>query len=274
MLEIPESKTISHQAGNELINKKIKSVLPASSPHKFAFFHGDPESYADLLIGRRILSTKGHGMFVDLYCDEDICISISEGTNIRYYSSHEPHPEKHQLLIEFEEGSFLAFSVAMYGGIWAFRGLFDNKYYQGSLNSISPLDDAFNEGYFNNILKSVTIDLSLKALLATEQRIPGLGNGVLQDILFNAGMHPKRKKSTLSDFHKSELFHSIKVTLDKMTSLGGRDTEKDLYGLPGGYKTILSKNSVTNPCPNCGDTIIKQPYLGGAIYFCPTCQAL
>jgi hypothetical protein len=30
--------------------------------------------------------------------------------------------------------------------------------------------------------------LSLKALLATEQRIPGLGNGVLQDILFKARM--------------------------------------------------------------------------------------
>ncbi len=274
MLEIPESKTMSRQAGSELINKKIKSVISATSPHKFAFFHGDPEAYSDLLIGRQVLSTKGHGMFVDLYCDEDVCISISEGTNMRYYSSHEPHPTKHQLLIEFEEGSFLAFSVAMYGGIWAFKRQFDNKYYQGSLNSISPLDDTFNEGYFDDIFKSVTKDLSLKALLATEQRIPGLGNGVLQDILFNAGMHPKRKISTLVDFHKSELFHSIKVTLRKMTSLGGRDTEKDLYGQFGGYKAILSKNTIKSPCPNCGGNIIKQPYLGGAIYFCSVCQVL
>lgn len=274
MLEIPESKNISRQAGNELINKKIRSVITATSPHKFAFFNGDPETYADLLIGRRILSTKGHGMFVDLYCDEDICISISEGTNMRYYSSRESHPEKHQLLIEFDDGSFLVFSVAMYGSIWAYKGVFDNKYYQGSLNSISPLDKAFDEQYFYNIFNSVTKDLSLKALLATEQRIPGLGNGVLQDILFNARMHPKRKKSSLSDSHKSELLHSIKVTLDKMTSLGGRDTEKDLYGQPGEYIAVLSKNTIKNPCPNCGDTIIKQPYLGGAIYFCPTCQVL
>ncbi|MFC2090771.1 endonuclease VIII [Bacteroidota bacterium] len=272
MIEIPESKALSHQVGNELINKKMRGVITATSPHKFAFFHGDPDAYADLLIGRQILSTKGHGMFVDLYCDEDTCISISEGTNMRYYSSREPHPEKHQLLIEFEDGSFLAFSVAMYGGIWAFKGSFDNKYYQGSLASISPLDDTFNEVYFYNMIKSITKDLSLKALLATEQRIPGLGNGVLQDILFNAGMHPKRKISTLSDFQKSELFQSIKVTLDKMTTLGGRDTEKDLYGQPGRYKAILSKNTIKNPCPNCGDTIIKEPYLGGAVYFCPSCQ--
>ena len=162
----------------------------------------------------------------------------------------------------------------MYGGIWAYRGIFDNPYYQGSINSVSPLDDNFNELYFDNIIKNTTKDLSLKALLATEQRIPGLGNGVLQDILFNARLHPKRKKSSLTDFHKDELFHSLKVTLDKMTDLGGRDTEKDLYGNIGGYKTILSKNTIKTPCPICSNAIVKESYLGGAVYFCPICQTL
>jgi formamidopyrimidine-DNA glycosylase len=114
----------------------------------------------------------------------------------------------------------------------------------------------------------------MKALLATEQRIPGLGNGVLQDILFNAGVHPKRKKSTLSDFQKAELFHCLKVTLKSMTDRGGRDTEKDLFGNLGGYKSVLSKNTYSVPCPNCGDTIIKEAYLGGTIYYCPACQPL
>ncbi len=274
MIEIPESKTISFQAGNVLINKRITKVFNATSPHKFAFFYEDPAEYGKLLTGRQIKSAKGHGMFVDLYCDGNICITIGEGINMRYCSAIENHPKKYQLLIEFDDNSFLVFTVAMYGGIWAYKGTFDNPYYQGSLNSISPLDDTFDEPYFDNIFKSVTKDISLKALLATEQRIPGLGNGVLQDILFNAGVHPKQKKSTLSDFHKGELFHSLKVTLDKMARMGGRDTEKDLFGQVGGYKTILSKNTLKDPCPNCGNTIVKEAYLGGAIYFCPTCQAL
>jgi len=114
----------------------------------------------------------------------------------------------------------------------------------------------------------------MKALLATEQRIPGLGNGVLQDILFNSGIHPKRKKSTLSDFEKAELFHSLKTTLNRMTEKGGRDTEKDLFGQNGRYKTTLSKNTVNQPCPNCGATIVKEAYMGGAVYYCPVCQKL
>ena len=87
-------------------------------------------------------------------------------------------------------------------------------------------------------------------------------------------MHPRRKKSTLTDKDKAELFNSLKETLYKMTEQGGRDTEKDLFGNLGGYKTILSKNSYKDPCPNCGDAIVKQAYLGGSVYFCPTCQSL
>jgi formamidopyrimidine-DNA glycosylase len=206
MLEIPESKTISLQTDKTLVNKTIAEVITASSPHKYAFFSGDPAEYPGLLKGKHIKSTHGHGMFVDMHCDDDICISIGDGTNIRYYPSAEECPAKYQLLIKFDDGGCVAFTVAMYGGIWAYRGEFDNPYHRGSLKSISPLEEAFDEFHFNSIYNSTNKNLSLKALLATEQRIPGLGNGVLQDILFNAGIHPKRKKSTLSDFEKAELF--------------------------------------------------------------------
>ena len=274
MLEIPESKTISRQAGETLVGRKITEVVNATSPHKFAFYSGDPSEYGKLLTGRTVISSRGHGMFVDICLDGDAVITISDGTNMRYYASLEPRPAKHQLLVGLDDGSSLAFTVAMYGSICAYWGTLENKYHQRSLSSISPLVDAFDEQLFENIFKSTAKDLSMKALLATEQRIPGLGNGVLQDILFNAGVHPKRKKSTLSDFQKAELFHCLKVTLKSMTDRGGRDTEKDIFGNLGGYKSVLSKNTYSAPCPNCSDTIIKEAYLGGTIYYCPTCQPL
>jgi len=274
MLEIPEVKTISKQAGNTLTGKKIVEVFPPTHKHKFAFFKGDPSGYGPLLIGKKIKSTLGHGMFVDLYFDEDITFTISEGANMRYYNSSEPPPEKYQLLIVFDDGSFIACTVAMYGGIWAFKGIFDNPYYQGSLNSISPLDDHFDESYFENLLSNATKNVSMKALMATKQRIPGLGNGVLHDILYNAKLNPRRKISTINDSNKSELFQSLKTTLKKMTDMGGRNTERDLFGNFGGYESILSKNTFKDPCPACGDTIIKEAYLGGAVYYCPGCQPL
>ena len=254
------------------MNRKITRVVNATSPHKFAFFNGDPARYHDLLTGKQITSARGHGMFVDLLLEGDTCLTISDGTNMRYYSPTEPAPDKHQLLLLMDDGGSVAFTVAMYGGIWAFKGVLDNKYHRGSLASVSPLQDAFDEPFFDKLFHGVTKDLSLKALLATEQRIPGLGNGVLQDILFNAGLHPKRKKSTLSDTQQSDLLHSVKNTLRQMTEQGGRDTEKDLFGRAGGYKTLLSKNTVKDPCPRCGGSIKKEAYLGGAVYYCEGCQ--
>jgi formamidopyrimidine-DNA glycosylase len=57
-----------------------------------------------------------------------------------------------------------------------------------------------------------------------------------------------------------------------MTEQGGRDTERDLFGCFGGYKTILSKNTVDTPCLVCGTVIKKEPFMGGSIYYCPGCQ--
>ena len=57
-----------------------------------------------------------------------------------------------------------------------------------------------------------------------------------------------------------------------MKDYGGRDTEKDLFGKPGGYRTILSSKTLTYPYRVCGSGLKREAFLGGNIYFCPECQ--
>ena len=59
---------------------------------------------------------------------------------------------------------------------------------------------------------------------------------------------------------------------NEIVSLGGRDTEKDLFGNKGGYITKMSQSGINEGCPECGTSIIKENYLGGSIYTCPKCQ--
>lgn len=274
MIEIPESATISQQAAGILTGRRISKVVNATSPHKFTWYNGDPEAYPGLLEGLSIETVNGYGAFVDVVLEDEVHLLIGDGTNMRYYRAGEKQPVKHQLLVVLDDGSFLAFTVAMYGAIYAFRGEFDNPYYQGSIHKLNPLDERFDEAYFEQMIGGLKKDLSAKALLATEQRIPGLGNGVVQDILFNAGIHPKRKVSTLSDLEKTDLLYSMKGTLSGMTESGGRNTEKDFFGNWGGYKVLLSKNTYKDPCPNCGHEIVREAYLGGTVYYCRECQKL
>jgi len=274
MIELPEAVVLAKQIKKTLAGKKIKDVIAAHSPHKFAWYCGDPQKYGELLAGRVIDGAINWGGQVEIAAG-DARILFSDGVNLRNIKQDEKLPDKHQLLIEFEDGSFLVGSVQMYGGLSAFpEGKNDNKYYLIAKEKPSPLSDEFNASYFNSLFREDTAKLSLKAFLATEQRIPGLGNGVLQDILFNAKMHPKKKVNSLSGGDKERLFNSVKTTLSNMTIGGGRDTESDLFGNPGRYKTILSKNTSDKPCPVCGTSIKKEAYMGGSIYYCPKCQMI
>lgn len=54
----------------------------------------------------------------------------------------------------------------------------------------------------------------------------------------------------------------LKETLVDMTFEGGRDTQTDLYGNAGGYKTILSAKTWKNPCLRCGSTNHKRGLYG------------
>ena len=272
MIELPEAVVLAKQISETLVGKKIKNVIAAQTPHKLAWYFGDPQEYKSLLAGKVISGAASYGGQVEIAAGK-AKVLFSDGVNSRYYNKGEKLPDRHQLLVEFDDGSSLVGWVQMYGGLSAFpEGKNDNKYYLIAKEKPSPLSGDFDEHYFKSLFDEGTARLSLKAFLATEQRIPGLGNGVLQDILFNARMHPKKRAGALSATDQQVLFESIKNTLSEMTAKGGRDTENDLFGKQGAYKTKLSKNTVGQPCPICRTLIKKEAYLGGSIYYCAGCQ--
>lgn len=272
MLEIPESATVARQLNETLRGKTIRRVTAGAAPHKFAFYHGDPRDYDALLRGQTVGDSTGMGAMVEIAAGSRRIV-LGDGARLRFFHTLSEAPSKHQLLLELDDGSALSCSVQMYGAVLAFSdGQCEYKYYYLAKEKPQPLENAFDRAYFNGLRTDGTDRLSVKAFLATEQRIPGLGNGVLQDILFRAGLHPQRKMETLTDEDYAGLFHAVKEVLAEMTARGGRDTEKDLFGNDGGYKTILSKNTVGKPCPVCGAEIRKAAYMGGAVYWCPACQ--
>jgi len=274
MIELPEAMVLSSQLSSQLMGKSVVEVLAAQNPHKFAWYSGDPAQYNGLLSGKNIEGAAAYGGQVELWI-ENMALVFSDGVNLHFHNENDPLPAKHQLLLKFTDGTALSATISMYGGLLCSElGKNDNQYYQVAKEKPSPLLDKFSPDYFSGLFSEGDEKLSLKAFLATNQRIPGLGNGVLQDILFNAEFHPKKKVGSLSESNKQKLFQAIKDTLREIVLHGGRDTEKDLFGNFGGYKTILSKNTVNSACKRCGSTISKEAYLGGSIYFCSGCQPL
>ncbi|MDO5845498.1 MAG: hypothetical protein Q4Q04_01100 [Methanocorpusculum sp.] len=271
MLEYPEVTARTHQLNEFIRGKEVASVLPPTKPHKFCWFSGEPDTYAPAVKGSKIAYAEGFGIFVELSFDNGYRLCYNDGVHTRLLSPDETRPKDYQLLIQFADGYGLAFIVAMYGGIILHAGEYDNPYYQTSREALPLASPAFKEHYLS-FFTPENRNLSLKALLATGQHFPGIGNGVLQDILFTAGFQPKKKISSLSASEQETLYASMISVLQKMTAEGGRDTEKDIFGKPGGYTTLMSKHALKTGCPVCGGEVVKETYLGGSVYYCPHCQ--
>lgn len=275
MIELPETCVLTRQLNETIRGKRVTAATANHTPHGFAWYTGDPVEYGQKLKGKTVAGADIFSASVRIALG-DMYLLI--GTPIKYHAPGERRPDKHQLLVDFADGSAISCTVQMWGVMFCYRKGDEAAGIRAghiTRSTPTPLDTAFDRAYYLNLAAAAEPrTMSAKALLATEQRIQGLGNGVLQDILWTARIHPKRKLTTLSADDHERLFDAVKSVLSEMTAQGGRDTERDLFGRPGGYRTVLSKNTVGKPCPVCGTPIRKEAYLGGAIYYCANCQPL
>lgn len=276
MIEAPEARLLCEQLNHTVKGKRITNVFAQFTPHKFAWFSGSPEEYAEWLSGKTIHLAQPKGGMVEITINDRMLV-LTDGVNLQYCAPVEKLPNKHQLLIGFEDESCLIASVRMYGGLMCFRTGECNvplsEYYKTACTKPQVMSDAFSKDYFLGLIHDESAQKkSAKAFLATEQTIPGLGNGVLQDILYHAHIHPKKKIGDLTEEQKENLFYQVKETLSDIYQQGGRYTETDLFGKKGNYIACLSKDTAGKACPRCGETIIKENYLGGSIYYCRGCQ--
>ena len=77
---------------------------------------------------------------------------ISTGSVIKL-NSVDKIPANYQLLLTFNDDSFLVFTVVMYGFNNVYPDSYiDNKYYKLSRESISPLSDKYTEAEFEKLV--------------------------------------------------------------------------------------------------------------------------
>lgn len=271
MIELPEAVTLARQLGEALAGRTVTAAQAGHSPHRFAWYTGDPATYDARLRGRTVTGATAHGGFVEMATTGPLLV-LGEGASPRLLAADAPAPAKHQLLVTFDDGSRLVVSVAMYGWIGLPEPADDPGVHRARAHEVpSPLEDGFDAAYWARLLVGNDA-LRLKALLATGQRIPGLGNGVLQDILWSAALSPRRPLSSLDQDDRARLFAAVRSVLAEMTRLGGRSTERDAHGDPGGYQVVMHKGALGRPCPRCSGTVTKATFLGGAVYVCGGCQ--
>lgn len=65
MIELPEALNLAVQIKKNLTGRKVEGVLPPTKPHKFCWFSKEPTEYESDLMGAKLISSVGMGIFVD-----------------------------------------------------------------------------------------------------------------------------------------------------------------------------------------------------------------
>jgi len=275
MIELPEALTIARQMNDVLSGKRIEAGIRGNSPHKFAFYNRPPEEYEAILRSKTMGAVAEHGSLILAALEPDYVLVLGGGgERILFHQSEETLPKKHQLLLHFQDDTYLTVTVQGWGHAQLFHQSEIAAHPYIGRKCVSPLSDAFTFEYFQGLFGELAEKdpRSIKFFVISKPGICGVGNGYLQDILFRAKIHPKRRSIDIAEREKPTLYEAIRGILKQAMELGGRDTEIDLYNRPGRYKRILDSRNVGQPCRECGAPIERIQYLGGASYFCPHCQ--
>ncbi len=277
MIEYPEAFTLANQISAELKGKRIESAVRGNAPHKFAFYSRTAEEYAAILPGKTIGEAHANGPLIVTAVDPGYVVVLGGGSErILLHQSEQTLPKKHHFLLSFEDHSHLSVTVQGWGSalLLTKTELLEHPFY--NTTSIPPLSKGFTSQHFQQLFAGLEPDdsRSVKFFLISKPGILGVGNGYLQDILFKAKIHPRRRAAQLNASEQEALYRAIREVLQKAVELGGRDTEHDLHDQPGQYMRILDNRNVGKPCPECATPIEKASFLGGAVYYCPWCQPL
>ncbi len=275
MFELPELLTLADQFNQIIQGKTVREGRLGNSPHKFVWYNRQPDEFTRLTRGKTVGDASARGRWLFTQLAPGYVLVLGEcGGKILLHPVGEKIPDKYHLFLGFEDGTALTVMTQMWGAMELYEaGKEQERQYIKSMRP-TPVDPGFTFEYFTDLLDELKQGekRSVKSLLTQDQLIPGLGNAIAQDIMFKAGLHPKHPIAELDTGQQEILFHAILSTVQTVTEEGGRYDETDLFGNPGGYLRIMDSKAVGQPCHACGTTVQKIQYLGGACYFCPTCQ--
>lgn len=270
MPELPEIFVLSQQMNQKLIGNTIDGVTILQPKN----LNIPIEKFREIIIGHRIIAVKGKGkwIFVELSDDKFLLINLGMGGDLLHFSPGELLPEKYKFKLHFVDGSGFTLNFWWFGYIHLLDKMELTKHKMTSTLGLSPLDDDFTLAYVGNLIKGRRG--RVKTFLLNQKRVAGIGNVYVQDILFQAGLHPDRKLNTLTDQEVNSLYVAMRNTLLKSIEKGGLKYERDFYGNNGRFseEDFLVAYKTGKPCPTCSTPVEKIRVGSTASYICSICQ--
>ncbi|MFX0054624.1 MAG: DNA-formamidopyrimidine glycosylase family protein [Promethearchaeota archaeon] len=275
-IELPEASILARQMNEELVGKKIDSwKLDELEKLQKSKMVGSLKNF-DKILGRTVQSVVSRGNGIRILLDDEMNLFLAPeyGGTFGFHENDTSLPEKIHLTLTFSDKTRFSLRLKGWGSIDAASNeeLENNYVYRRDFSDVvSPDEKRFTSKWFEDQLSQISKNIKM-ALVGKEAVLVGIQNSTFQDIIYQAGVHPKKKASDLSSSQIKALYDAIVTTIKERVRLGGKDQFTDLYGKQGQYTPLMGPNMKGQSCPKCGSPIEKLAHGGGHVYTCPKCQ--
>ena len=226
---MPELAEVAYACSkwNPGINKKIVGVIIQPDSRVYRKF--DSKKFENFLLGKTLLASECHGKQMLFTFSEMIFLGIHLGmTGDLELKPKNYQKEKHDAIVIQQAKHCLVFrDPRQFGRLRIHSG----KTHPNWWTNLSP--SVIEKNFTAEILHTATVKHRkklLKALLLDQRYFPGLGNWMVDEILWRAKLKPSRLSGTLTKLEIKKLFKQIKfVAKGAMNSVGifGGDPPKN-----------------------------------------------
>jgi len=261
MPELPDVEVYKRRVARTALNKPIAHVHVGDE--QILEQGTSRQALAANLTGNTLTHTRRRGKYLGADTSDDRCLVLHFGMTgkIESLAPDEPPPRVAYFQIEFDDGRRMAFLN------------------QRKLGRVS-IDDSFERFVERKRLGPDALDLSpdrlhdildehpsgMKSLLMNQQALAGVGNVYSDEILFQAGISPKRRSRDLSSKDRAALHRKLQHVLQHAIEAHARPRE-----MPGSW--LLSRRyDDADDCPSCNGPIQRETIAGRTAHWCPNCQ--
>jgi len=259
MPEWPDVEIFKQYLDATSLHQKIHTI---TVHNRRIFKDTSPDKLKQALRGHCFESTSHYGkyLFVEIDNRYYLVLHFAMTGSLRYSKNNRKKAPHDRVVFNFVNGYKLVYVCQrMLGYIGLVKSL------AGFLESCELGPDAFsvdNKDFKEIFRKSRG---GTKSTLMNQKLIAGIGNIYSDEILFQAGVNPKKQCSKLTDADIENLHRNIKKVFRQATK-----RKADPQRLPKSYLLIHRRKG--GVCPRCHNKIETQRIAGRTAFFCPKCQ--
>ena len=274
MPEIPELEHVSGVLRERLVGRAI-SAVEVSRPIVIRL---PREPFVDGLTGATLRDVRRLGKFLLLEFDRDQTLVVAPMLTGRFQWTGDAKPHARTCFTLH----FAAGGVGADDGGLAIRYIderFLGKVYLVASDQVDgvpvlgeqgrdALDPELTEDVFLARLRRYRGQV--KNVLVNAKFIAGIGNAYVDEILFEAGIHPFTPVKDLTPERRAGLYRAIGSVLSWASERAAEEIGEQIDKKPRDFLRVHRKGG--EPCPNCGATISEVTPNRRITSFCRPCQ--